>query len=265
MESQEITIKLPPVTVVIPAYNEEKHLANTIRSVLDSGFPCELIVVDDGSKDKTLTIARSFEPKIKVLAQKKNRGKGAAMAWAIREAKGEIIVFLDAHLLGLKKSHFLFLVMPIVEGIAEVIIGNCEAPLVSLKTTLLPLWIISGQRAYRRNDLTPIAQQMESLGYGVETYLNNKLRDKKTLVTHLMGITHLLKNDHMTARQTAASYLKEARDIMKAVSGIENLNPQELTKLKNDIYSVFSQYANSGKRRATTYAKKLAKILQMEI
>ena len=265
MESQEITIKLPPITVVIPAYNEEKHLADTIRLVLESGFPCELIVVDDGSKDKTLLIAKSFAPQVRVLAQKKNRGKGSAMAWAIKEARGEIIVFLDAHLLGLKKSHFLFLVMPIVEGIADATIGHCGTHLTSLKSALLPFWIISGQRAYRKSDLMSITQNIESLGYGVETFLYNKFHDKQTMVIDLLGVDHLLKNDHMTARQTATSYLKEARDIMKTVSGIENLNPQELAKFKNDVYAVFSQYANSGKRHATTYAKKLAKILQMEI
>ena len=265
MESREISINLPPVTIVIPAYNEEKHLANTVRSVLESGFPCELIVVDDGSKDRTLSIAKSFEPKVKILVHKKNRGKGAAMAWAIKEARGEIIVFLDAHLLGLKKSHLLFMVIPIVEGIADVTVGHCGTPLASLKNTLLPLWIISGQRAYRKSDLMPIAPNLESLGYGVETFLYNKFRDRETMVIHLLGVNHLLKNDHMTARQTASSYLKEAADIMKTVSRVENLNPQELIRFKNEVYAVFSQYAKSGKRYATTYAKKLAKILQMEI
>ena len=52
MNSTKIEVNIPSVTVIIPAYNEEKWIGATVSSILESGFPCEVIVVDDGSSDK---------------------------------------------------------------------------------------------------------------------------------------------------------------------------------------------------------------------
>jgi len=86
----------PKVSVIIPAYNTEKFLAETIRSVLDQTYgDYEVIVVDDGSSDGTLGVARSFEPRVKVLAQP-NRGPASARNLAIRNSRGDYIAFLDS-------------------------------------------------------------------------------------------------------------------------------------------------------------------------
>lgn len=89
--------ELPMVSVIIPAYNEEKSIAKTIKSISKSDYPSfEVIVVDDGSKDNTLEIARKFEGgKIRVL-HKENGGKGTALNLAIKQAKGKIIFTMDA-------------------------------------------------------------------------------------------------------------------------------------------------------------------------
>lgn len=52
MNNTKIELNLPPVSVIIPAYNEEKWIETTISSILESGFPCEVIVVDDGHLTK---------------------------------------------------------------------------------------------------------------------------------------------------------------------------------------------------------------------
>jgi poly-beta-1,6-N-acetyl-D-glucosamine synthase len=90
------------VTILIPAYNEEKGMKKTIESALALDYPkhkLEIIVIDDGSKDKTYEIAKKFEsnshPKIKVLT-KKNGGKGTALNFGIKRSKGEIIITMDA-------------------------------------------------------------------------------------------------------------------------------------------------------------------------
>src|SRR5262249_27723626 len=86
----------PKVSVIIPAYNTEKFLAETIRNVLDQTYgDYEVIVVDDGSSDGTLGVARSFEPRIKVLAQP-NGGPASARNLAIRNSRGDYIAFLDS-------------------------------------------------------------------------------------------------------------------------------------------------------------------------
>ncbi len=101
MNSTKIEVNIPPVSVIIPAYNEEKWIGTTVSSVLESGFPCEVIVVDDGSSDNTSQILKTFGESIKVISQPVNKGKGAALVSGINDASGEIVIFCDAHLLGL--------------------------------------------------------------------------------------------------------------------------------------------------------------------
>jgi cellulose synthase/poly-beta-1,6-N-acetylglucosamine synthase-like glycosyltransferase len=89
--------ELPFVSVLIPAYNEEKSIARTIKSILKSDYPkFEVIVIDDGSKDKTYKIAKKFHSgKVRVYT-KKNGGKGTALNLGIKKAKGKIIFTMDA-------------------------------------------------------------------------------------------------------------------------------------------------------------------------
>lgn len=85
------------ISIVVPAFNEEKTMAECIESLLCLNYDnFEVILVDDGSKDKTLDIARSYEDsRVKVFHQE-NRGKAEALNTGIRNAKGKIIVTVDA-------------------------------------------------------------------------------------------------------------------------------------------------------------------------
>ena len=89
----------PPVSVVIAAYNEEKVIERTVRAILDNGYPdLEVVVVDDGSKDTTRSVleaAFAGNPQVRIFSQP-NRGKAAALNHAIREARNNILVALDA-------------------------------------------------------------------------------------------------------------------------------------------------------------------------
>jgi peptidoglycan-N-acetylglucosamine deacetylase len=88
------------VSFLIPAYNEEKTIAGTIESILKIDYDniFEVIIINDGSKDRTLKIARELEEKydkIKVF-DKPNSGKADSLNQAIKFAKGELIVVVDA-------------------------------------------------------------------------------------------------------------------------------------------------------------------------
>ncbi len=87
----------PLVSILIPAYNAEKWLRDTIQSAAGQTWPKkEIIIVDDGSKDNTLQVAKTFESKsVKVVAQE-NRGASAARNGALSLAQGEYIQWLDA-------------------------------------------------------------------------------------------------------------------------------------------------------------------------
>ena len=89
----------PRVTVMIPAYNEELVIVDTVRSALASKYEnLEVIVVDDGSVDRTSErVRQSFgnDPRVRLLAQP-NRGKPAALNHALAEATGEVAISIDA-------------------------------------------------------------------------------------------------------------------------------------------------------------------------
>ena len=89
----------PAVTAVIPAYNEEKTIVATVRSVLAADYKkLDVIVVDDGSKDRTLEILRTefgADPRVTILT-KENGGKSSALNLGIEKAKGPLLLLLDA-------------------------------------------------------------------------------------------------------------------------------------------------------------------------
>lgn len=87
------------VTVAVPAYNEEKTIAKTIRSLLKIDYPkdkLKLIVVDDGSKDNTYKIAKKFENKGVKVYTKKNGGKATALNFALKKTNTDLFGALDA-------------------------------------------------------------------------------------------------------------------------------------------------------------------------
>ncbi len=96
----------PPATalsVVIPAYNEERRLGPTLEQVLGylehRGQSFEVLVADDGSRDATSRVAQSFaERSVKVLRHQPNRGKGAALQLAVAASKGHRVLLSDADL-----------------------------------------------------------------------------------------------------------------------------------------------------------------------
>lgn len=87
----------PLVSVLMPAYNAEQSLAESIESVLSQTWKeIELIIVDDGSTDNTLELAKRYESKsVKVICQS-NKGQSASENQALREAQGEFVQYLDA-------------------------------------------------------------------------------------------------------------------------------------------------------------------------
>ncbi len=88
----------PLVSVIVPAYNEEKVIGNCIKSIQSSNYRnFEIILVDDGSTDRTLQVMRRSEnpPQVWVITQP-NSGKAAALNHGFQQASGEILFFVDA-------------------------------------------------------------------------------------------------------------------------------------------------------------------------
>ena len=96
--------KFPSLSILIPAYNEEKTIADTIKKVKEMEYPkkFEIIVINDGSTDNTSKIAKKFKG-VKVI-DKTNGGKSSAINLGIKYAKGEIVAVVDADSYPGKKS-----------------------------------------------------------------------------------------------------------------------------------------------------------------
>lgn len=126
--------KSPLVTIAIPAYNEEESIAATIESVTSLDYPkdkMEILVINDGSKDRTAEIVESAITKKKNysirLINQQNGGKGSAMNNALRQAKGAFFISLDAD--SYVRSDALKVIMPYFED-KEV---SCVLPVIKVK------------------------------------------------------------------------------------------------------------------------------------
>ena len=88
--------RMVKVSVIIPVYNAEKYISEAIESVLNQSYEdFEVIVIDDGSKDNTLSIIKKYNRKIRWKSQE-NKGQASAINEGIKMAKGEYVAYLDA-------------------------------------------------------------------------------------------------------------------------------------------------------------------------
>ena len=110
------------ISIVVPCYNEEdvieefyKELMNVLNSI--KNYEHEIIFIDDGSKDKTITIIKGMKQKdenIKIISFSRNFGKESAMFAGLENAKGDLVVVMDADLQHPPKK-----IIEMVEGIEE--------------------------------------------------------------------------------------------------------------------------------------------------
>lgn len=95
-----ISKKNPTLSILVPAYNEEKTISNTIKHLFESDYKnlTEVIVINDGSKDQTSKVVKQLQTKYKKLKliNKKNSGKSDSLNQAIKIAKGQLIAVTDA-------------------------------------------------------------------------------------------------------------------------------------------------------------------------
>ena len=117
------------LSVVVPVYNEEQTVARLIEAVLQAPLPAgidrELIVVDDGSTDGTAAALAPFadDPRVHVLSQPANLGKGRALRRGFGEASGDFVVVQDADR-EYDPREFPKLLAPILDGKADVVYGS---------------------------------------------------------------------------------------------------------------------------------------------
>ncbi|OIP23647.1 glycosyl transferase family 2 [bacterium CG_4_10_14_0_2_um_filter_33_32] len=189
------------ITAIIPAFNEEKNIGRVI-DVLEKtqsiGLISEIIVVNDGSKDKTEMIARNKH--VKLINLQENKGKAYAMAEGLKEAKGEFCLFIDGDLVNLKSTHIINLIKPLlinqeIMTVAKLVNGRLSTDIAQSLNTKC-----SGQRAAKKEIFIKIFKTIKNIGkvkYGIENIITDRSKNFKIGIYFVEwdGVSQSLKEE----------------------------------------------------------------------
>lgn len=114
----------PCLSVVVPCFNEEATIATLVDQVLASPWVAEVVVVDDGSSDRSRDILTTLtDPRVTVVLHEQNRGKGAALRTGFSRATADFVVVQDADL-EYDPSEYGVLLEPLLDDRADVVFGS---------------------------------------------------------------------------------------------------------------------------------------------
>ncbi|HLD97792.1 MAG TPA: glycosyltransferase family 2 protein [Candidatus Nanoarchaeia archaeon] len=178
------------VSCIIPAYNEEKRIKKVIEAVINNKFVDELIVVNDGSYDKTKEIIESQKKKykkLKIINNNPNIGKSASVGKGIKAAKNDLVMLIDADLINLNEKNITDLVKPVIENKAKVSISLRKNYVLIHRImginyfllNVLKIDIVSGERVFNRKIIKNLDELNHIQGYELEVFINKIIIKKK--------------------------------------------------------------------------------------
>lgn len=205
------------VSAIIPAYNEEKTIGNVLRIVKSISLINDIIVVSDGSTDDTANIARNYG--VNVIELQENVGKGGAIKAGLEVCNSDIILLLDADLIGLNTSHVFDLLIPVINGEEDMTVGLFKKGRVVTDIAQKIAPNLSGQRVLKKYILEELPD-IDLVRYGIEValtkYVSNK--DYRVKEIYLQDITHLTKEEKMGLLHGFSSRMKMYWDIVKVLN-----------------------------------------------
>ncbi|NLG87482.1 MAG: glycosyltransferase family 2 protein [Firmicutes bacterium] len=206
------------VAAVIPAYNEAGRIGNVLTAVSAVREIGEIIVVSDGSTDKTADEARKVGDKVRVLELPSNQGKGAALLAGVRATTASILVLLDADLVGLRPAHVESLLRPVlVDGAFMAVAVFAQGRLATdLAQKIAPF--LSGQRAVKRELLESIPELNVSR-FGVEVALTQYVHEMDIPVVRVpwYDVTHVMKEEKLGLAKGFSARLKMYQEIISSL------------------------------------------------
>lgn len=184
------------VSAVIPALNEEETVSQIIQLLVSIDLLDEIIVVCDGCTDNTAELAREAGARVIELAQ--NVGKGGAMMVGVRATHSDVILFLDADLIGLNQHGVINLITPVLDGKADMTVGIFEKGRVATDFAQTVAPFLSGQRAVKRSLLEGMSD-LDASRFGVEIALTRFAVENNLVVEEIVlrDMTHRMKEEKL--------------------------------------------------------------------
>lgn len=204
------------VAAIIPAYNEAKTIKRIIEVVKSVDLIDRVIVISDGSNDNTAKIAKRC--KVEVIELFDNIGKGGAMSIGVKKCKEDIVVFLDADLIGLTKHHIKALITPVINNETDMTIGIFANGRVGTDLAQKVMPFLSGQRALRRRLFNRISD-LDISRFGVEVALTRYIKENDIpfVKVNLNNLTHITKEEKEGLFKGFISRLKMYWEIIKSL------------------------------------------------
>lgn len=186
------------IAAIVPAYNEAGRIGRVVATVERVSEIAEIIVVSDGSTDGTAAEAAQAGTRVKVVELAANQGKGAALWAGVCATDADILVFLDADLLGLRPEHVRALIRPVVKGESEMSMAVFAGGRLATDLAQKIAPFLSGQRALRRDLLDRIPSLAVSR-FGVEIALTQFVHDEGIPVRRVpwRDVTHVMKEEKL--------------------------------------------------------------------
>ena len=189
------------VSLIIPAHNEADRIAETLQVVRQMDAFTRVLVVDDGSVDDTAVIVRKAaleDPWVSLISLPTNQGKAAAMVAGAEAASTDLVVFIDADLVGLKPQHLHDLTLPVVDNECDMTLGLFRGGRLQTDLSHFLTPFLSGQRCLRWS-LFRDTPYLDKARGGIEVGLSLHARRKHLRVQHVpwVGVTHVMKTEKM--------------------------------------------------------------------
>ncbi len=205
------------LTCLIPAYNEEARIAAVLAAVLGHPLIDEVLVIDDGSRDATSAVV-ARHPAARLITLTLNGGKTAALARGLAEAQGDLILLVDADLVGLSPDHLTALITPVRDGHADISISlRDNAP---FPWRWIGLDYISGERVLKKSFLSGHEATLRTLPkFGFEVFLNSLIvaQNSRIAVTRWPGVISPLKSAKYGLWAGVKADAKMMSDLFRAV------------------------------------------------
>jgi len=207
-------------SIIIPVYNEERTIGNLIRTLVTFQSYGEILIVNDGSTDRTgriLEITKKELPfelskKLSIFHLEKNYGKGFALSFGVNKSKYPATVFLDGDITNISERDLLFLVSPLFNDEADMVLGIDNS---SGKFYTDLFNILTGERAIWKKDIISKISVMKKKKYGIEAYLNSLYEGKRVRFVEMFYVSHLIKFTKVSIPKSVMSYIKEGQEVAR--------------------------------------------------